>query len=479
MSSSPRIRHIADFSDKLNPMLVKELRQGLRGLSFVILFIALQAFLALILLTTAAGASYQNAGHLLSRIIFFFFAIAVLIVQPLRGVSALSNEIKGNTIDLLCLTRLSAWRITFGKWISIVSQSALLLTAIIPYLILRYFFGDMQILSELLLVLSLFLLSLTFTAITVSLSSIPSVILRVLIPIIASVYTFGAISSSFISGRRSYQNVLDLVTWQHFSDVMNYLGFVSICAYVCWLSLDLGASKIAPAAENRATTKRLLSLLFIGLTFTALSLSDAPAGTALIAALLLSLPICFFSFTESSDLLPSIVAPFARRGVAGRLLGRIAYPGWASALLFALLLHSSMLVAYYLMPAPHHALDDHLLPFINSSFAMLFMALTLTRLTTRQHNKTAGWLLLFIVSQFLVLSLLVAIEEWYPEASVMPWFCWVPTTIVALNPEHGFPTSSLTPLSAITAGSYFALAFLSSLPSWKRIHRLENQVKRP
>ena len=151
----PSINHISDFPDKLNPMLVKELRQGLRGISFVVLFIAIQAFLCFILLVTAAVASHENAGHLLSRIIFFFYSLAVLVVQPLRGIGALQTEIKNNNIDLLCLTRLSAWRITFGKWISIVSQSALILTAIIPYLILRYFFGNMQIFSEILLMLSI------------------------------------------------------------------------------------------------------------------------------------------------------------------------------------------------------------------------------------------------------------------------------------------------------------------------------------
>ena len=63
-------------------MLVKELRQGLRGVGFVILFITLQALLAFILLITAGAASSDNAGHLLSRTIFFLFSFAVLIVQP-------------------------------------------------------------------------------------------------------------------------------------------------------------------------------------------------------------------------------------------------------------------------------------------------------------------------------------------------------------------------------------------------------------
>ncbi len=36
---------LADFSDRLSPMLVKELRQGLRAKTFVIVFLLLQGLL--------------------------------------------------------------------------------------------------------------------------------------------------------------------------------------------------------------------------------------------------------------------------------------------------------------------------------------------------------------------------------------------------------------------------------------------------
>ena len=156
------IERLNDFSDRFSPMLVKELRQGLRTHTFVVLFLVLQGLLALILLTTAAAD--PNSGSTVSSIIFLFFSLAVLIVQPLRGMSAISSEVKSDTIDLMALTKLSAWRIVFGKWSSIMGQTALLLFAIVPYLILRYFFGGMQLFSELLFLFTVFLLSGVFTA---------------------------------------------------------------------------------------------------------------------------------------------------------------------------------------------------------------------------------------------------------------------------------------------------------------------------
>ena len=145
--SSP-VTHLTDFSDRISPMLVKELRQGLRAKTFIVVFLSLQVFLAVMLFSAGAASTSDHVGTVISGIIFTFFAIAVLVVQPLRGTGALSSEVKGNTIDMMVLTRLSAWRIVFGKWVAIVSQSALLLSTIIPYLILRYFFGGMNLLGE-------------------------------------------------------------------------------------------------------------------------------------------------------------------------------------------------------------------------------------------------------------------------------------------------------------------------------------------
>ena len=49
--------HLTDFPDRLSPMLVKELRQGLRTRSFVAVFMSLQAILAVVLLAAGAAAT--------------------------------------------------------------------------------------------------------------------------------------------------------------------------------------------------------------------------------------------------------------------------------------------------------------------------------------------------------------------------------------------------------------------------------------
>ncbi|MBT8045482.1 MAG: hypothetical protein KJO79_11070, partial [Verrucomicrobiae bacterium] len=398
-----KINHISDFPDKLNPMLVKELRQGLRGISFVVLFIAVQAFLCFILLITAAVATHQNAGSYLSQIIFFFFSVAVLVVQPLRGVAALSNEIRGNTIDLLSLTKLNAWRITYGKWVSIVSQSALILTAVIPYLILRYFFGDMQMLAEILLMLSTFLLSATFTAITVGLSSMTSAIIRVLLPITGACFMFGTIWSAYFSGRAHYQEIIQLVSLNDAQSTLTFIGFIIGCIYLTWMSLDLGTSIIAPRAENRSTMRRLISLGLIVLAVITFSLAGLMPDEAIVIALALCVPVGVISLTENPELVSPIVGPFTRKGIVGKLTGRLLYPGWATGIVFLLSLYAVIQAMLFVYSAQGTHVGQWNVVVVNSVFAMILFPVVLTRLFARKQENRFGLFIMFTCTQFLII----------------------------------------------------------------------------
>ena len=470
--SSHNIKHLNDFSDKLNPMLVKELRQGLRGTGFVILFIAIQAFLALIILTTAAGTSYQNSGHVISRTIFFFFSVAVLIVQPLRGITALANEIKGNTIDLLCLTQLSAWRITFGKWVSLVSQSALILTSIVPYLILRYFFGDMQIFSELLLLFTIFIISCLFTAFTIGLSATPSVFLRVLVPIGLAFFIFITIGTSFSASKYSYQKIIELVTLESIGDTLTYLGLVLSSIYGTWIFLDLGTSIIAPVSENRATFKRIVSFILIALTLTVFMFSGVQPGLRLFISLVLAIPICIISLSENTHITPPITYPFLKKGWVGKIASRCLYPGWATGLLYVglifLLLHTPMLLQ------PSHRLSDELVEptIINTIFATLFMALVLTRIFAKKSSNRMGFFLLFVLIQVIALGVITTVESINRSLHLAEFFFWVPLSTMKLMDKR-FTGEEALALSYLTLIAYFLIALVLTRPIWRHIREVE------
>lgn len=475
-------KNISDFSDRLNPMLVKELRQGLRGISFVALFIALQAFLALILLTTASSSSYENTGHMLSRVIFFLFSCAVLIIQPLRGMTALSSEIKGNTIDLLCLTGLNSWKIVYGKWVSLMSQSALILTSIVPYLILRYFFGDMRLLSELLLLFTLFTLSAMFTALTVGFSALPSVILRILLPLGGAFLALALIINCFADSKWQYQAIIELISLQTMEHWLTYLGLLMASFYGTWLCLDLGASIIAPVAENRATFKRILSLVTITTTMVILTLSNIDKPVAFFIIMALVSPICFLSLTENPHLALPVTTPFINKGFLGKILGRLLYPGWATGLLYVGIVYILTLITLELQPNTYvryfNKIDTQMIILTNAVFASLLMALVMMQIFARKTTNRMGVFILFLLIQVITFSALAICEVITRDLQVLELFFWLPATALALlDDSHRMEMGTLLFVSSFNVVVYFLIALIMSRPIWSHIASVEKEAQ--
>lgn len=137
-----------DFPDWVDPMVVKELRQGLRARWFVVPFLAAQAAaLTLIWVEYAAtlrqGTPFASVdfGHSLFWALVF---VLVGVVLPLRALTGLGSEMTGEGARLMLLSGLSRWRIVLGKWLTQMFLSALVLVSLLPYGLVRYFFGGVE-----------------------------------------------------------------------------------------------------------------------------------------------------------------------------------------------------------------------------------------------------------------------------------------------------------------------------------------------
>ena len=163
-----------DFPAGFSPMLVKELRQGMRTNLFTVAFILLQTVMILSLL---AGLSDPGSSEV-DGFFWFFIVVILLVVQPLRGFNALSAEYQLNTMDLIQLTKLNGWRITLGKWTALNAQTLLFLTGVLPYLVMRYFLGNVNFVIDLAALGMLGLGSALASAITIGCSVFRFFILR-------------------------------------------------------------------------------------------------------------------------------------------------------------------------------------------------------------------------------------------------------------------------------------------------------------
>jgi hypothetical protein len=456
--------HLLDFPDRLSPMLVKELRQGMRTKSFVGVFLALQIILGIILLSAGAAAASDDAGETISNIIFIFFSIAVLIIQPMRGITALSSEVKGNTIDMMVLTRLSAWRIVTGKWASIVSQSALLLVTIIPYLILRYFFGGMNLIGEIVFLAVLFLSSAALTAVTVGLSASPSVILRALLPMVGLPFGVFSLLIGLMSGGLggSISTFFSLATDE--SRIFTSI-YLAVCAYYGFFMLSIGTSLIAPYAENHSTLRRLISLVvtIIAAVLGSMSFCDEKVLPFLLTLVLL--PVFAISLSEFAPLSAPTYQIFAKRGLMGQLAGFFFFPGWASGFFFC-----SALVGISTLPflinQPTYGGDDIFIHGLACLAGLLFPAFIINIFSIKGPQRVSIYVLILIGS--FVLSLVLAgITHSLSNESLLWLFCWIPPVLIFLM-ESGSNDEELLICSFVMCAIYIVTLLLRALHAYRK-----------
>ena len=311
---------LTDFPDRLSPMLVKELRQGLRTNLFVSAFILLQGFMILCLLMGVDSGATNGANEFF----WFFIFVAFIGVQPLRGFSALSSEYNLNTMDLIQLTELNSWRIIWGKWCAINAQTALLLTAVLPYLVLRYFFGTVNIFTDLGILFLFAVSSALLSAFTVGCSAFKNLIVRIAL---LTGCGFGA-----------------WVIWQILSYTLIRGGTISrsewwtlgllfgAAIFGIFFFLSLGTSLVAPRSENHSTLKRLVGLGFAAGIWMCqfIGANDDPCNV--IASLILALTL-IDAMTETPPIFPVILKPFSNNPLM-RLASYFLTPGWHTGIVF-------------------------------------------------------------------------------------------------------------------------------------------------
>lgn len=450
--------HLSDFPDRLSPMLVKELRQGLRTRSFIAVFLTLQALLGIILLTASASATSDHAGSSISGIIFVFFSIAVLIIQPLRGIGALSSEVKGNTIDMMVLTRLSAWRIVTGKWSAIVSQSALILVTIIPYLILRYFFGGMNLLGEIVLLGMIFFTSTALTAVTVGLSASGSVILRSVLPIVG--LPIGAyILLMFLTFGSGIGQLVEFCALEDRDSWIALSLYIAGSAYLGFFFLSTGTSLIATYAENHSTLRRVIALATACIAAVVCSISSFTNPEIIIFVFVIILaPVFAVSLTEFAPLVSPVYRKFADRGPLGHLAGFFFFPGWPSGVFFCGLITVVAIVPLSLNSA-HYISDDYTIASLACLGTLLFPAVLINLLRMKGPQRVSNYILLGIASCVLAM-VLAGIAESMSSRDFLWLFVWMPPVIFVMQANSAFGDEMLLAAVLVIDAALFALLLI-------------------
>ena len=451
-----------DFPDYLSPMLVKELRQGLRARSFLAVFIGLQGFLCLILFISGGVAGSNSVGGVISGIIFGCLCLAVLIIQPMRGVAALATEMKGNTLDMMVLTRLNARRILLGKWFAIVGQSALLVAAILPYLILRYFLGGMNLFAELVFLCLVFLSSVAFTAVTVGLSGCTSSLLRGLLPLFGVPFLFiGLMGMAFGGG---FPEMLRLCSLDDADSRIAVGLYVATLAYLGSTALSLGTSLIAPAAENHSTRRRLIALCLLLIILPVSRFAPLDAEMLVLLVGIIAVPAIAIAVSEHTPLLPVTVEPFARRGAIGRLAALALLPGWASGTIYACVMAVASFVVLVGAESTYGLGDTEMILCIAVLGTLLLPAAIQALFFKAEGQRVANYVLLLLV--FTVLSgVLAGTTAAMNSESLLWFFSWIPMVLFPLHEETSSKSATVMAVGVLLCGAYLIVLLLRGMPS--------------
>ncbi len=204
-------------------MVLKELRQGLRRGVFLIPFMLIHLFaitaLYLEFYTEVELGSNQFTGVMQMGLFlevspFWWVAGGVcMLLMPMGGIVLMGQEMDEGNYELLQMTELSRWQVVLGKFLSIWSISLLTLSSLIPYLIVRYFVGGMEVWRNIALVLTVAFVAAIVAAGAIGASSFKNPFARMGIFLLFLVSLGASGMSVLMASAMSFPFVPKIVNW--------------------------------------------------------------------------------------------------------------------------------------------------------------------------------------------------------------------------------------------------------------------------
>lgn len=363
MSWVERVDQFVDrLSDRLNPLLVKEVRQMLKGKLFLTTFSLLLwgLWISSVVGVYLAGASIDDHGFpgLLGAYLVGL-QITLLVFVPFIAFRSMQAETEENTWELIAITTLSARRIISGKISSALVLSFLLMTVITPFVAFCSLLPGFEwpVIAIVLTLTMIF--SLLNTTISVMLSSLTTNRVWQVVSMLAllaalSFEAWAVCSSTFeLANGASVESLIELIANAMLGDRNRYsstaslgLGFeawASVAIFVAfilayaYLFFEIAVSRVTFEADSRSARIRVICSVLYALQWCLLVGSNASNYDAFTTALNLFV-LHWAIFGISACLEPETISTRIRRRLTGWSRLRSPFlPGGSRALVFMLL----------------------------------------------------------------------------------------------------------------------------------------------
>lgn len=374
------------LSDGLNPILLKEVRQAMRGRYFKYSFwftLTVATLVGLtVLLVTLMNDDQDMLGPVFFTAIFACLALAAHVLVPFSAFLSMGGEWDENTWDLLVLSNLRPRQIVLGKVMSAGVQALLYYSAFGPFLVFAFLLRGVDVSMVFVTLGVSFVGSLLLSCLATAMSSLSRgrfarVVLMVLL---AVMLVWAAIGTVAWAATMVLEPGL-----MHDDEVQDaILGTLTIGIAVAFFFFAVATARLAHDEENRSTGLRLtaLAILVVGLSWLTWTFwdyrDDDPmvAGACIAFAVLGAASLLFATEPERLGRRVEVTLP------KSRLLAWLAtplYPGGARGLLFFIV--GGVLIAawMYLFDFLNDGVDlnkgQQLVPLVLLGYGIVFIGL--------------------------------------------------------------------------------------------------------
>ena len=259
--------YISRFDDYLNAILVKDLRQTVRGKFFWIIYFLFLSLVTILLFFTMNESSRNGTGigSYIANTMFVIIYFVSSLILPIQIGRKTGTEFGDANHELLFITTMKPSSIVWGKFLSGSVMILMLYATLAPYLALTLFLGGVDIRTLFCLLLFTFLISnlAVMWQVFVGLTKVDSYIGNnvvnssggIVFHIIAWFATFSLITESLyrFTIRASFSEILTTLSVSILIFFLIMFGLFSACV-----------SKLQPeAANNKYKLRVILSIIWL------------------------------------------------------------------------------------------------------------------------------------------------------------------------------------------------------------------------
>lgn len=342
-------------TERINPIVVKEVRQSLKSKQFSISFgltlIAAVSWTLIAVSLMVPRIYFVPAGVQLLTGFFCILQFPLMIIIPFSAFRSLTTETEDSTFELLSISALSAWQIVLGKMTSALLQILLYLSALAPCIVLTYLLRGVSMFSILFLLALTVAFAVSETAIALLLAAVSRA--RMLQAGATILLLIGLIVGYFFCTMMVVSGVLQQLSNPPKEMYLVMFGFATVILVALDLVLRAAAAAIDFPSENHSTPLRKRIVLLVGVilfwsTFAVVaSREEEFAFVFLFGAFM----VCMFLAALMTGEL-GIISPRARRTLprtfGGRVLLTWFYPGAGMGYIFIVCLFAALVVTMYI-----------------------------------------------------------------------------------------------------------------------------------